>query len=294
MANNNLARRGRILAALTLLLMCLCVLVPSAYADDLDPLGGNDAPGTSQTVSPNDDKNSGQIELTPEEEQRKKDVEANSNNAKSLVESNPLRDYNPRSLPFSGAMLDAIGVVTSFVLWVGLAFIFLNSALGVVYIEVPFLRPWLADPNEDGQGNSIGGGYGGYGGFGGGMADQSQKKSLFNRQWVPDSAVHLVKQYGGSSQAYNGGFGGGYRGGGFGGGYAGQPEPAANTKKNIMWEYGKDRIGVLITLGIIVVLLFSSFMFDFGVDLGGFILRLFGALLDKVQGYNIEDVFHVR
>lgn len=316
-------RKGVIFLA-TLLVVAFLSIMP-AMANDLDPLGGGGS-GSSEEAPTNIDQlmggspNSGQQnapapttqnapspnqnrEPTPEDrelqERINNEVSKNNSGREFIDNYNPLGDYNPNESAFQSWVLAAIGKVTSFLIWAVVGFFFLVTALDFMYILVPFMRPLLADPNEDGQGNSMpgfGGGPAAMGGFGAGGANQTaQKKSLFNRQWVSDEAVNSVKLLGGSAQAQMGG--GGMMGnpmGGMGGfGAMGAvPEQDSNSRKTVMGDYVKARIKVIILLGVAMVLLTSSTLMGFGMDVGTWILKVILFFGDKLSGTDVTTLFN--
>lgn len=276
----------------------------AALAENVDPLGGNGGSGNTQ-----------QSEEGPSYEDIQKQLQNQNSNVEpdnsGTVEDptgingspggdfiknyQPLTDYNPSDSPILMGVLDFVGKVTSFLIWLVVALTFLVTAFDLLYILVPFVRPWLADANEDGQGNSMGGGFGGgMGGMMGGANASAQKKSIMNRQWVSDEAINAVKSLGGSAQSQtSGGMGGGM--GGFGGGFGGgmgsmgmAPDQEANTKKTVLGDYFKKRIVVLFILGIAIVILTGSTVMGFGMDLGTWLVQTIASWIATWRGTSID------
>lgn len=278
---------ARFLAALAMLVVAFSMVAAPALADPLDDL--DDSPSQEQVEEPAE---------APQPDPEPAD-NGNSDGEGSTIIEEQVRDHNPMNeatdSPAANWVLAVVGKLTSFVILLVFAFFFFVTALDLLYITAPFMRPWLSDANEDGQGNNLVGGMGGFG-----MNNASgtaSKKSVFNRQWVSDEAVALVKSLGGSSQSQMGGmgagFGGGFGGAGFGGPGmgTGQPQQDANDIRSVLPTYFRKRVVIMIMLGICVTVLTSSAIFGFGFDVGTFLIKVAMAAGAWVRGQDPSAVF---
>lgn len=299
-----------------LLMAALLTLAPmaAAHSDVLDPLGGGG--GSSSQSTQNDNRNAPSPSEAPTysttenpfTEGNNSGETENKRNSTTLDDTdagrefikgyNPLKEYNPAESKWASALIWGIGKLTSALMWIIIAFFFLVTTLDFMYIVIPFTRPWLNDANEDGQGSSLpgfGGGSQAMGGWGAGGANQTaQKRSIMNKQWVSDEAVETVKRLGGSSQAQVGG--GGMMGspmggmGGFGA-MGAAPEQDANSTRNVLGTYIKKRVVTFVLLGIGIVLLTSSAILGFGMDVGTFILKVILYIGNMISGADVPELF---
>lgn len=281
-----------------------------ASAESVDPLGGNgsNSSNTEESNAPSADEIQKQLDgISGQNSGDEKEIDTpgtaedptginNSPGGDFIKNYQPLSEYNPSDSPILMGVLGFVGKATSFLIWLVVALTFMVTAFDLMYILVPFVRPWLADANEDGQGQSMGGGFGGgMGGMMGGANASAQKKSIMNRQWVSDEAVNAVKSLGGSAQAQTSGGMGGGMGGGFGGGFGGgmgsmgmAPDQEANTKKTVLGDYFKKRLVVLFILGLAIVVLTGSTVMGFGMDLGTWLMRTVASWIATWNGTTID------
>lgn len=282
-----------VLMATTLVFAVFSLSAPALADDPLNP--GNDDPSQSQTADP--------LDRLPDATQTPEEAPADNSDSDGGVRD-IMRNYNPTSNTdaaksgFGKWAVSLLSSVTGYLALVVTLFFFLVTVLDLFYITVPFLRPWLADANEDGQGSSLGGGIGGMGmgmrGYGSG--GNTSHKAIANRQWVSDAAVTTVKKYGGASQAQvSGAMGMGAPMGGMGMGSmstgAMQNTDDNNVTSPLGW-YGRTRAKELIFMGVILVVLLSSALLGFGMDIGGFILRLVTYLGGLISGADPGSIFN--
>lgn len=283
----------------------------AASATSMDPLGNNTPTQESTTVSPQ--QNTNDNAPSGEDVQNQLNNLGNDPNTPGTAEDpsgvnnsiggdfirnyQPMSDFDPTDSAIANMILNGVGKLTSVLIWLVVAFFFFVTACDFMYILVPFTRSWLADANEDGQGNSMGGGFGGgMGGMMGQANSSAQKKAIWNKQWVSDEAINAVRRKGGAAQSQmSGGMGGGVGGGGFGGGFGGgmgqmgmAPDQEDNTTQTVIGFYMKARIRVAVMFGIAIVLLTGSTLMGFGMDIGTWLLKLISALIAKAQGINID------
>lgn len=276
-----------------LLALSFTLLAPASFADPVDPLGSNQTSQTTQApqqpapaptyqqTQPTAEPTS-QFSLAPED-----NGNTGGNMRDYIGNYNPSADFDPNSSPTANWLIKLVGKGTSIIIWVLLVLFGFITVLDLAYITIPFVRPSLADANENGQGmdlNSMGGAMGG--GYGaGGSNNTNAKRSLFNRQWVSDEAIEAVAKFGGASQAQM--QGGGYSGmnmmGGMGTMQTGMaPTTDANNRRSVLGTYVKSRFLVAIFLGVAVILLTSGALLGYGMDVGTFILRVIGGLMNMI------------
>lgn len=291
--------------------------ITPAMATNLDPLGGGgnsngssekapknieDVVGSRNSPAPQQQKAPQQQQSNPEHDRLNDEIQRQvdgSNQGREFIRGyNPLSEFDPSGNPMMNWVLAFIGKVTSGAIWLIVAFFFFVTAMDLMYILIPFMRPWLVDPNEDGQGGQMpgfGGGGAAMGGWGAGGANQtSQKKSIFNRQWVSDEAVASVKLLGGSAQAQMGG--GGMMGNPMGGmgGFGAQgaaPEQDSNSRRTVLGDWMKARIKVMIMFGIAIVLLTGSTLMGFGMDIGTWLMKFIIYIGQLVSGADVPQLF---
>lgn len=316
---------GRISIAFAVLFFVLAApFMTALHAEPIDPLSGDDGESSQQqdqgtdegesSEGSNDDtqknydpkenpfgENSedGNSPSDGEDGARNNTTVDDKDNGREFIKGyNPLKEYDPTESKFASFLLWGVGKLTSALIWLTVAAFFFITALDFLYIIAPFMRPWLNDANEDGQGNSMpgmGGGSVGMGGFGNMGANQTaQKRSIANRQWVSDEAVECVKLLGGSSQAQMGG--GGMMGSPMGGmgGYGAMgaaPEQDSNSRKSVLGTYIRKRTFTMILFGIAIVLLTGSTLMGFGMDIGTWLAKVVVYLGGKVSGADVPSLF---
>lgn len=277
-----------------LLALSFTLLSPASFADPVDPLGSNQTTQTTQapTQQPSSAPTYQQTQPTAEPtSQFSLAPEDNGNTGGNMREFignyNPSADFDPNKSPTFNWFMGILGKFTSMIIWALLVFFGFITVLDLMYITIPFVRPNLADANENGQGmdlNSMNGGMGG--GFGAGGANNTNaKRSFFNRQWVSDEAIEAVAKFGGASQAQM--QGGGYSGmnmmGSMGGMQTGMaPTTDANNRRSVLGTYIRSRFLVAIFLGVAVILLTSGAILGYGMDVGTFILRVIGGVMNMI------------
>lgn len=290
---------GKVLLILAALALSLVFPLSAAHADSIDPLGNNGGSEEQSTPSPskseevkdstkefedefiNDEDEGGEKTEAPSKNDNKisddSDLPSGNDDSRSIFKGyDPLGDFDPSQNPIANMLLNGLGWLTSLFIWAVVAWFFLQTAIDLLYINAPWIRPFMADANEDGQGNSMpgfGGGSVGSGGFGVGGANQTaQKRAFMNRQWASDEAISAVKLLGGSSQTAMGGGGMAFGAGGMGA-MGAMPEQDNNTRKSVMGDYVRARVKVMILLGIAIVLLTTSALLGFGMDIGTLLLK---------------------
>lgn len=184
----------------------------------------------------------------------------------------------------SSGLRSIISFVASIIIYATFLFIGLITALDILYISVPWFRPWLFTAGTSGTGGMAGG-------FGMSVGNAQGRQSLGGIQWVSDEAVQVASMLGGESQSlgHGGMAGGGFGGGGFGGGGFGAQSGASQQAggKSAIGAYLKKRIVFLFLLGVSMVLLFTSAFTDFGINVGGLLLELLGWLMGWVNSFSI-------
>lgn len=180
--------------------------------------------------------------------------------------------------PFTGLVQMAISVII-----LGLIIVIgLMTAVDLVYLLIPLFRPLLAP-----QQNVAGGGMSG---------ENAAVGSRF--QIVSDDAMQALMSGGnnvatagyqgnGASNMRRGSFGGhggyGAYGGGASAGAYGQGANNANqnkSRKHVLSAYVRSRVVTLVMLGIAIMILFGSFLMDFGFSLGAFVLSLLTQIIN--------------
>lgn len=177
-------------------------------------------------------------------------------------------------------------VLTSAMIAIATTWLFVQTAIDIVYLTVPFLRG-LMSPQKNMSAPS-----GMNGGFGGSQAPQTKGGlGMFNPFQPSDEAMQALEQGGNNvaSANFSGGSGGmgmgmGGRMGGMGMGMGGQQQQS-QSKPHILGVYLKKRAFTMVLLGVGIVVLMSSFLFDFGLDTGGFLLEAFDQVRDLLNLY---------
>lgn len=192
-----------------------------------------------------------------------------------------------------------IGTLIGVILAIASAAIFLVTALDLLYIGVPFVRPLLYPAGQQAGGAPMGGGMpmGGMGmgrmGMGGmamgGMQGAQAMASGNSRRFVSDeaiAAVALAQPTSAQAPMMSSGMGMGGMGM-MGGGMMGGGAPAAMPTKSVIVEYLKKRTIFIIVFAICSVVLFSSVLTDCGINVGLLFLKLIGKVSDAATTVNM-------
>lgn len=187
-----------------------------------------------------------------------------------------------------------VGTLIGIIILLTDAFLFLTTAVDLMYIGVPFMRKYLA-PGADAQaGGGAMGGMGGMGGMGmrggmmGGMGGMGGGAQASPRKWISDEALMAVQTAGGGAQA-GGGMGGmGMGGMGMMGGMGGMGGGAQQQQStgSVIGTYLKKRIFFLIVFAVATTLLMSSVFMDCGLNLaqlGYKIMEMLNSGLSNVE-----------
>lgn len=173
--------------------------------------------------------------------------------------------------------------------------IFLITAIDLLYLAVPPLRPLFASPDMDGAGGMTGGrtgmgyGGGGYGGGGygggygrGGMMGGNQGGAR-KRQWVSDEALACASLIGGSAQSA----GMNAPGMGYGGASMAQGQEAQRSTSSVFVMYFKKRVVVLIFFAICSVMLTSSLFIGVGINIAAWATNMVSMLSNSIPGIGL-------
>lgn len=184
------------------------------------------------------------------------------------------RGMTDEQLKTAGATLspltNAIGYAIGGIVIIASFGMFLMTALDLLYITFPPMRPLLYPGGAQQQGQQGGG----YGGYGMGMQGQQQQGGGSTRQWISDEAVACAALMGGGQQ--QGQQGGSY--GSYGMGVQGQQGQQQQSTKSVIGTYFKKRMVFMIIFGICVVVLMSSKLLGTGANLALWFLKLVGTL----------------
>jgi hypothetical protein len=160
------------------------------------------------------------------------------------------------------------GYISGGIVALVMAGIFLITALDLLYISIPPVRPLLYTPGTDGTG-AMTAGRGGFGGYGGmQQGNQGSRK----HQWVSDEAVQCAAMLGGSSGTE--GMGMMNRGGM---GYGAQPQ-SQMSKGSVIKTYLIKRAFFMVLLAVCVIILMSSALLGTGVNLANWGLKILDAI----------------
>ena len=160
-------------------------------------------------------------------------------------------------------LTNVIGYVVGGAVVVVFSGIFLITALDLVYLAIPPLRPFLYKGGNDGTGAPLG----------------MNQQNAGARQWISDEAVACAALLGGSSQGpMNSPMPGGMVG--MPGGPMNQPG-AAQAPKVVIGTYFKKRIVFMVILVICAIILTSSALLGTGVNLAMWGMRI----IDWVNNY---------
>lgn len=169
---------------------------------------------------------------------------------------------------------NAIGYIAAVIVALPASAIFLITALDLLYISVPFLRPYLYTAGTDGTGATTagryGGGPGGYGGYGGYAQNTSSSSGRKRHQLISDEAVACVALLGGSSRTEN----------------IGAPGQRTNeTRGSVIKAYLVKRAGFMVLFVICVVILMSSALMGTGANLANFGIKVITAINNMLKSY---------
>lgn len=184
-----------------------------------------------------------------------------------------LRNYKPitndnmaTAQKYASPITVICGNVAGMVVILTAAWVALTTVLDLLYIGVPFVRPYL-NPSY-----SSGGGGGGMG-----MPMPQPLGGGGKHVWVSDEAVACL---GASSGGSSGGMGMGMGMGGMGMGGMGGGGQQTSTK-SVITQYFKKRVFFLVIFAVATILLTSSVFTDCGINLA----ELSFKVLDKVNAF---------
>ena len=231
----------------------------------------------------------------------------NSNNSSNNSGSNnsAISDYLDSYTPvtkdnmasastYASPIVNLLGTASGFLIMVVSAGIFLVTAIDLLYIGFPALRPTLSggagaqggSPMGGGMGMGMRGGMMGGGMMGGGMQGGAQSG---RRCWVSDEALQCVQMaqsaQGGSPMG--GGMGMGMGMGGMGGGMMGGQQAQKPATKPIIYEYLKKRLLFIIIFALASVLLMSSALTHCGINLAELGIKIFDKLNGNIANINV-------
>lgn len=169
---------------------------------------------------------------------------------------------------------NAFGYIAAVIVALPASAIFLITALDLLYISVPFLRPYLYTAGTDGTGATTagryGGGPGGYGGYGGYSQSTPSSSGRKRHQLISDEAVACVALLGGSSRTEN----------------IGAPGQRSNeTRGSVIKAYLIKRAGFMVLFVICVVILMSSALMGTGANLANFGIKVITAVNNMLKSY---------
>ena len=172
-----------------------------------------------------------------------------------------------------------VSIATSAILVMVFMFVGFITACDILYLYVPFMRIPLAGQNAQAQSMSSGMGYGGggmgMGGFSGGFnsiqSAPQQGNSERRVKFVSTEVLQAMAEAGDATS--QGGIDGGMPNAMFN-----QQQQQRPTHKSAGRIYLQKRIVALVFLGIMAVLLMSSFFTDLGINVGMVILKLVAML----------------
>ena len=227
-----------------------------------------------------------------------------SQSVQGSSDDNPLTGYMKKYKPITEdnmkqagvvatPIVNAIGIVTGFVLLIVMAGVGLITALDLAYIGIPRLRPLLA-PNAGGtQAGGMTSPMGGMemGMHGRGMMGGSPQPSAGGHQWVSDEALASVAMAGASVQPAGGGMppmggGMGMMGGGMMGGTPQQPV----KQSSVIFTYLKKRVFFVILFAVALILLTSSVLLDCGINIAELSIKVFNKLNGNISNIDVGFV----
>lgn len=168
---------------------------------------------------------------------------------------------------------NAIGWVSGVIIALIAVGIFLVTAIDLLYIAIPPIRPFLYTAGTDGTGASTAGRYPSmYGGAYGGMQNQQQKRRI---QFVSDECVQICALMGGSAPTE-----------GIGmmnrmGGYGAQPQNQM-SRGSVIGAYLKKRAVFIVILVVSIIVLMSSALMGFGVNLALWGIKIISAISNAI------------
>lgn len=166
-------------------------------------------------------------------------------------------------------LTNVIGYLIGAVIVLIMTGIFFVTALDLLYISIPFVRPLLYAPGTDGTGAMTGGRMPGYGGYGGGYGGMPQQGGRVKKtQWVSDEAVHCAAMLGGSSGTE--GMGMMSR--------VGQPPQQQMSKGSVIKSYFIKRALFMVLLAVCIVVLTSSVLLGTGVNIANWGIKILDSL----------------
>lgn len=175
-----------------------------------------------------------------------------------------------------------IGYIVGGVFVLTVVFIFLMTAVDLLYIAFPPIRPLLFPGGSQQGGMGMGGapmagGYGGYGrgGYGGmGMSGMAQGGTgKVGHQWISDEAVQCAALMGGAQTQQGSPMMGGM---GMGMGMMGGQQQEPMSTKSVIMTYFKKRLVFMILFAIAAIVLTSSALLGTGVNLASWLLKIIG------------------
>lgn len=169
---------------------------------------------------------------------------------------------------------NAFGYIAAFIIALTASAIFLITALDILYIAVPFVRPFLYTAGTDGTGamtaGRYGGGPGGYGGYGGYAQNTPSSSGGRRHQFISDEAVTCAALLGGSSRTEN----------------IGAPGQRSNeTRGSVIKAYLVKRAGFMVLFVLCVVVLMSSALMGTGANLANFSIKVITAINNALKSY---------
>lgn len=169
---------------------------------------------------------------------------------------------------------NAFGYIAAFIIALTASAIFLITALDILYIAVPFVRPFLYTAGTDGTGamtaGRYGGGPGGYGGYGGYAQNTPSSSGGRRHQFISDEAVTCAALLGGSSRTEN----------------IGAPGQRSNeTRGSVIKAYLVKRAGFMVLFVLCVVVLMSSALMGTGANLANFSIKVITSINNALKSY---------
>ena len=212
----------------------------------------------------------------------------------------PVTDENIKSAStVASPIVNVVGNLIGFIVIVVASFIMLITALDLLYIGVPPVRPHLNPNYASGGAQPMGGmpmggmGMGMRGGMMGGMGGGAQAQPTGRHCWVSDEAIactDLLGQQGGAQPMGGGmpsmggmGMGMGMMGGGMMGA---QPQPQMSTKSVIL-TYFKKRVFFIVFFTIAMITLTSSIFTDCGINLAELVFKVMEKVNSAISGVSI-------
>ena len=168
---------------------------------------------------------------------------------------------------------NAMGYIAAVIIALPASAIFIITALDILYIAVPPVRPYLYTAGTDGTGAYTAGRYGpgGYGPGGYPQGGSGSRGGGRTRQLISDEAVACAALLGGSSRTENMGDVGQQR--------------SNETKGSVIKAYLVKRAGFMVLFVLCVVILMSSALMGTGANLANFGIKVITAVNKIVKGY---------